>query len=494
MNNNTVKNTTVKGLAWSFTELIAKQGIQLVIQIILARLLVPEHFGLIGMITIFIALSNSIVQSGMDQALIREKNPTQTDYSTVFFFNLFVAVCIYLILFVSAPTISNFFNEPQLIEIIRVLMIIVIINAVGVIQRVILIRKVDFKTQTKISIIAGLCSGVIAIILALTGFGVWSLVVQTIMMQLVQVIFLYINYRWKPSLNFSISAFKNFFNFGYKLLLSGLIDTTYKNIYFVIIGKLYPAAHLGYYTNASKFRDVASQSITQAIQKVTYPVLSSIKEDEERLSYSYKKLIKITAFLYFPFMLGLAVTSSNFIPLLLGEQWLPSVLYFQLLSVAGMLYPIHSINLNILKVKGRSDLFLKLEIIKKSVLSLLILFAVLLETGIVGLIGAAIINSFISLFINMHYSGREISYSFLKQIKDLLPIFFSSIVMSLIIHFVSSYLFGIYFIDLLIEILIGIVTYIIVSKLIKVDAFNDVYKVISKFIGEKVKLYKENKT
>lgn len=480
MKANSIRKKTIKGIVWSFTELLSKQGIQLVVQIILARLLLPEHFGLIGMITIFISISISLVQSGMDQALIRETKPTQTDYSTVFYFNLFISVLIYIILFLGAPAISLFFNETQLIEIIRLLMVIVIINALGVIQRVILIRKVDFKTQTKISIIAGIISGLIAIIFALSGLGVWSLVVLSLSMQIVEVGLLYINNQWLPSFTFSFSSFKRFFNFGYKLLLSGLIDTTYKNIYFVIIGKLYPAALLGYYTNASKLRDVSSQSITQAIQKVTYPVLSSIKEEEKRLANNYKKVIKMAGYIIFPFMLGVAATAPNFIPLLLGEQWIPSVIYFQLLCIAGMLYPIHAINLNILKVKGRSDLFLRLEIIKKAILTLLITLSVLLNTGIEGLIGAAITNSYISLFINMYYSGKEISYNYVKQLNDLLPILLSAIIMAFLVYLSNYYLIGIYFIDLILQVIIGVLSYLILSLILRIDSFNEIIVLIKK--------------
>lgn len=477
MKNNALKNKTISGLIWSFTELMSNQGIQIIVQIVLARLLVPEHFGLIGMLTIFIAISNSLVQSGMDQALIRESNPTQIDYSTVFYFNLVVSALIYISLYISAPLISSFFNAPQLTEIIRILMLVVIFNALIAIQRVFLIRKLDFKTQARITVIAGIISGILAILAALFGFGVWSLVIQTLCMQLVQSILFFVSNRWLPSLTFSIPVFKRFFNFGYKLLLSQLIDTVYKNIYFVIIGRLYPAAILGYYTNASRLRDVSSQSLTQAIQKVTYPMLSSIKEEQDKLANSYKKVIKMSGYIIFPFMLGLAATAPNFIPFLLGEQWIPSVIYFQLLCIAGMLYPIHAINLNILKVKGRSDLFLKLEIIKKSFLSVLIILAVVFDTGVIGLISAAITNSYISLLINMYYSGREISYSYSRQLMDLLPAFLSAVIMGVTVYLANYMTSGIYAIDLILQIILGIGLYILLSWLFRIKEFKDILNV-----------------
>ncbi|KRG15752.1 lipopolysaccharide biosynthesis protein [Virgibacillus soli] len=465
-----LKSKTINGLVWSFIELISKQGIQLIIQIILARLLLPEHFGLIGMITIFIAISTTFVQSGMDQALIREKKIDKDDYSTVFYYNLAVSIIVYLISFFAAPLVASFYNEPELIKILRVIMLVVIINAFSVIQRVMLIRKLDFKTQTKVSVIAGLISGSVAIGMALSGAGVWSLVAQQVFMQLMIAILLMSNNRWFPSLHFNVALFKKYFAFGYKLLLSSLIDTIYQNIYFIIIGKVYPVAQLGYYTNANKLKDVSSQSITQAIQKVTYPVFSSIQDEGKKLAENYQRLIKMTSYFFFPFMLGMVAIAPNLIPLLLGEKWLPSVIYFQLLCIAGMLYPIHAINLNILKVKNRSDLFLLLEVIKKIILTILIVMAVIFTSSIEGLIYAAIVSSFISLAINTYYSAKEINYSFLNQVKDMLPSLSLSGIMSFGVYLISN-IFSIYSVNLLIQIIAGILIYFVGSKLLRLKEF-----------------------
>lgn len=483
MGKGSIKNKTINGLLWSFIDLLSKQGIQLLIQIVLARLLLPEHFGLIGMVTIFIAISNTIVQSGLDQALIREKKPTQEEYSTVFHFNMLVSIIIYILLYFSAPIISRFFNEPQLISIIRIIMITVLINAFGVIQRVLLIRKVDFKTQTKVTVIGGIISGSIAILLATNGFGVWSLVVQSITMQLTQVTLLFFSNRWFPSLTFSYTAFKRYFTFGYRLLLSGLIDTTFKNIQLVIIGRIYPSTALGYYTNATKLRDVSSQSSTQAIQKVTYPVLSRMKDEKDRLFNNYKRIIKMTAFLNFPFMIGLAVVAPIFIPLLLGDQWIPSVLYFQLLSISGMFYPIQSINLNILKVTGRTDLLLSLEVVKKIILVALLAISIFLDSGIIGLIIATIINSFISLLINLYFSGREIGYSLKNQLLDLASPFVLSILMGGIVIYSASYSIGIAIIDLAIQISLGIIVYMLLSLLFKSKEMKELMKITKQYLS-----------
>ncbi len=265
---NTLKKKTISGLFWSFSDLIANQGIRFIIQIVLARLLLPEDFGIIGMITVFIAVSQSIIDSGFSNALIREKDSTQEDYSTVFYFNLFMSIALYIVLFFSANAISVFFKAPKLISILRVLLLVLIINSFGLIQRTILIKNIDFKTQTKISVISSIISGIVAIFLAYLGFGVWSLVIQTLLMQFIQSLLLSFSNKWLPSLVFSMDSFKRLFGFGWKLLVSGLINTLYNNLYYLIIGKAFSASDLGYYTNAQKLRDTVSQSISTSVQKL----------------------------------------------------------------------------------------------------------------------------------------------------------------------------------------------------------------------------------
>ncbi|WP_223592365.1 lipopolysaccharide biosynthesis protein [Neobacillus bataviensis] len=477
-----LKRKAISGLLWSSTDLIANQGIQFFIQIILARLLLPEHFGLIGMILIFISISNSIIDSGFTQALIKEKNPGQDDYSTVFYFNLLLAFLIYMVLFISSEAISSFFGEPQLISILRILSLVLIINSFGIIQRAILIKNVDFRSQTKINIIAGTVSGMVAIVFALFGFGVWSLVLKSLSMQFIQTLLLWFNNKWIPSFVFSVKSFKKLFGFGSKLLISGLIDTLYNNLYFVIIGKFFTASQLGYYTNAVKLRDVASQSITTSVQRVTYPVLSKIQGDEEKLKYGYRKVIKTTTFIIFPFMLGLAAISSPLIYSLLGDKWMPSVKYLQLLCIAGMLYPLHAINLNILQVKGRSDLFLVLELLKKLILTILIILVLWLKLGVIGLIWGTVLHSFIALFINTYFSAREISYSVKEQLKDITPIFLISIFMAGIVYYVGLLLSGSNLITMIFQIGIGILLYICFSKIARVQELNTLYSLIKPLI------------
>ncbi|RNF39525.1 lipopolysaccharide biosynthesis protein [Planococcus salinus] len=475
---NSLKKKTIGGLLWSFGDLMGNQGIQFIIQIILARMLMPEDFGLIGMILVFVAISNSIVDSGFTQALIREQNATQTDYSTVFYFNFVVSIFIYFVLYLSAPAISNFFNQPELVSILRVLSLGVIIKSFEIIPKAMFTKEVDFKTQATVNMTASITSGVAAVALALAGFGVWSLVIRTLAMNIVQSLLLLLSKKWLPSLTFSVASFKRLFGFGWKLLVSGLIDTTYNNIFFIIIGKQYSASALGYYTNASKFNDLAAQNLTATIQRVTYPVLSSIQDQQERLKQSFKKVIKLSAFIIFPIMVGLAAIGEPLILFVFGGQWVEMIPYFQLLCLGGMLYPIHALNLNILQVKGRSDLFLYLEIVKTIIPTILIALVIWLELGVLGLVGVVVADSYIALFINIFYSGREISYSVREQMKDLIPIYLVTMAMGLVVLNAGEVFPDSLIIKMLLQIATGIVFYIGACKIVKIEELKTVYNLI----------------
>ena len=477
-----LKNKTITGMFWSFSDLISKQGINFLIQVILARLLLPKDFGIIGMITVFVAISQSFIDSGFSTALIREKKVSQEDYSTVFYFNLVMASVTYIILFFSADAISSFFNEPQLVAILRVLALILIINSFGLIQRTMLVKKIDFKTQTRINVISSITSGIIGITFACLGYGVWSLVIKMLSMQFIQSLLLCLSNKWIPSLVFKMDSFKRLFGFGWKLLVSGLIDTLYKNIYYVIIGKSFSATELGYYTNAQKLRNTASQSITTSVQRVSYPVLSSINGENERLRLGYRKILKNSVFITFPIMIGLAVIANPFINLLFGVNWAASIPYFQVLCFAGMLLPLHAINLNILKVKGRSDLYLGLEIIKKVVGVTSISIVLFLKLGIMGLLWTVVLNSYIAYFINSYFSAKLLSYSTKEQIKDIMPIFIVSILMGTLVYFSGTVLPDNYFIKLVVQIFIGVVTYIGISRIAKIEELRTVYDLIGSFL------------
>lgn len=420
-----IKGKAIKGVSWSFIDNIANSGITFLVGIILARILTPAEFGIIGMITIFIAVSNSIVDSGFSSALIRKVNAKNIDYNTVFYFNLCLGIVLYFILFLSAPAISRFFKEPVLISITRVMGIILIINAFGLVQRTLLVKEVDFKTQTKISLIASILSGFIGIGMALKGFGVWSLVGQQISRQLLNSIFLWVFNTWRPALEFSKESFNELFGFGSKLLISGLIDTIYNNIYYLVIGKFYSAVQLGQYTRAEQFNSIFSTNLTNVVQRVSYPVLCSIQDDDARLKLTYQRVIKTTMLVTFACMLGLAAIAKPLILLLIGAKWMPAVIYLQIICFAGMLQPLHAINLNMLMVKGRSDLFLGLEIIKKSIAVIPICLGIFY--GIEFMLWGSVFLSFVAYLLNSYYSARLINYSTWAQLKDIFPSFLVSI-------------------------------------------------------------------
>lgn len=432
----TLKQKTITGTIWSFIDSFANQGIQFIVGILLARILSPREFGLIGMLAIFIALSQSFVDSGFTHALIRKRDCTQTDYSTVFYFNLVVGIILYLILFFFAGSISVFFNEPQLELLLQVLGIGLILNAFGMIQRTILTKNINFKFQTRVSVIASTLSGIIALTMAYNGSGVWSLVALTLSRFGFSSILLWMWTKWKPSLIFSTRSFKELFSFGNKLLLSGLIDTAYRNIYYLIIGKYFSTAELGYYTRADQFQALPSQQLTGVFGRVSYPILSAIQNDVKKLRTAYKQIIKSTMLITFVFMLGMAAIAKPMILTLIGEQWLPSVIYLQMLCFVGMFYPLHALNLNMLKVQGRSDLFLRLEIIKKILAIPVIIIGIIY--GIKIMILGMLINTIIAYYLNSFWSGKLIGYSSFEQVKDIFPSFLLAFTVAAIVYIIGN--------------------------------------------------------
>jgi teichuronic acid exporter len=448
-----LKLKTVSGLIWSFVDTMAGQGISLIVGIILARLLSPREFGLIGMITVFIAVSESFINSGFSSALIRKKDCTDTDYSTVFYFNLVTGAIFYLLLFISAPAISGFFNEPELKAVLQVMGIVLIIDSFTIIQRTILTKRIDFKLQAKISVIASTVSGIVAIIMAFSGFGVWALVAQRVINQGLNSLFLWIWNRWKPLLVFSIKTFKELFGFGSKLLLSGLIDTIYRNVYYLIIGKFFSAQELGFYSRADGFKNLPSQNLNTIVSRVTYPVLSSIQDDIPRLRDNYQKLIRTIMFITFILMLGMAAVAEPMIHTLIGAKWEPAIIYLQMLCFVGMMYPLQALNLNMLQVQGRSDLFLKLEVIKKIIGIPIIVIGIFF--GIKMMIAGMMVNTLIAYYLNSYWSGAKIGYSFKKQVKDILPSFILALIMSIFVYFLGELLPFSYPVKLLIQVLFG---------------------------------------
>ena len=470
-----LKHKAIHGVGWSFIDNIASSGITFLVGLVLARLLTPKEYGIMAMIAVFIAVSNSIIDSGFSNALIRKTRIERVDYNTVFYFNLTVSILIYTLLYLAAPAISVFFKESVLVEIIRILGLVLIINAFSVIPRTQFVRDVNFKTQTKVSLISSISSGVFGIGMALGGMGVWSLVGQQLSRQFLNTLFLWIYSKWYPVWEFSRKSFKELFEFGSKLLLSGLLDTIYKNIYYIIIGRFYTSAQLGQYTRADQFNMIFSSNLTSVVQRVSYPVLSSIQEEPERLRETYQKVIKITMLITFACMLGLAAVAKPLILILIGEKWLPAVYFLQIICFSGMLYPLHAINLNILQVKGRSDLFLKLEIIKKIIAVGPIVVGIIY--GIECMLWGGVLTSFIAYFLNSYYSANLMNYPTSEQIKDILPTFLTSFLVAAFMWSVSFWNISVYAL-LPIQLLAGISLTLLIYEKLHLDEYLELKQLV----------------
>lgn len=465
---NNLRHKTTIGIIWTFFEQLLRVGIQTITTIILAWFLLPADFGLMAMTAVFFAIANSLMDSGFSQALIRKKEVDQTDYSTAFYANLVMGLLAYLLLFASAPLIASFYNEPRLVLLVRVVGLVVIINSFQMVQVADLTRNLNFKIQFKVTMPSAIFSGVVAISMAAMGFGIWSLIAQMLMASFAATALYWIVNKWRPSKDFSVESLNEMFGFGSKLFLSGLINTVFQNIYIIVIGKLFLATLVGYYFFAQKIQQVVVTQLTGAVQKVTYPALSTIQDDNKALKEFYRKIIQVVTYIVFPCMIALVVLAEPLFSVMLKEDWLPAVPYLQLLCIAGLLYPLHAINLNILKVKGRSDLFLYLEIIKKLMIVIIILISV--QFGIFGILVGQIVSSVLAYIPNSYFSVKMIDYSVSEQLKDFIPTLLLSITMGVFMYVTGSVLPIGNFAYLLVIGLAGTVFYVLINHLLKMPA------------------------
>lgn len=461
-----LKKQTFAGIIWTFADTFFVRGFSFVTMILLARWIGPTDFGLVGMIAVFIAVGKTLTDSGLTSSLIRTKEASQADFSTVFFVNIGMSLIVFLIIFAAAPVIADFFGYPILIDLVRVYCLVFIITAFSAVQLAILNRDMKFKKITKINLPSTLIGSAVGLYLGYNGYGVWSIVWMFLTTELIKGILLWLASSWKPKAIFSKTKFRHHYNFGYKLLLSGLLDTVFKNIYNVLIGKFFSAQTLGYYERAKQFSEYPSATLTGVIGSVTYPMLSKIQDNVERLERVYRKLIRISFFVIAPLMLGAAAVAEPLFLLVLGKDWLPAVLFFQILSLAMMLYPIHAYNLNILKVYGRSDLFLKLEIIKKGITTIAIIVA--FQFGVLGLVWASVFTSFAALGVNMFYASKLINYSIPEQVKDLIVTFVIAFLMAVAMNTAVQLLSDSgHMIQIAVAALIGISSYLGINYVIK---------------------------
>ena len=430
MTEKSLKDKTVKGVGWSFIDNISGFAVTFVVGLVLARLLSPEDYGLIGIIAIFTAISTCFINAGLGSAVIRKKDATDLDYSTAFIVNMVMSFLLYALLFICSPLIADFFHRNELIALTRVSSLNLIISSFGYIQGTLLTKSIDFKSQTKITLIGSLCRGAVGIVLAFNNYGVWALVSQELVGNVVRVLLLYYYGRWMPKLRFSSDSFKELFGFGSKLFLSSLIDTIWREIYQVVLGRFYSPSALCQYTRATGFSGLFSSNLTSVVQRVSYPVLCEIQNDKGRLKEGYRRIIRSTMLATFFCMLTMVAIAKPLILSLIGIKWLPAASYLQIICLSGMLYPLHAINLNMLQVEGRSDLFLKLEIIKKIIAIGPLMLGIFFD--IESMLWGSVLIGFISYFLNGMYSGDLIGYGMLQQIKDVLPSFSIALVTAFI--------------------------------------------------------------
>ena len=477
-----VKDKTIKGIGWSALESVLSQGVTFVVGIVLARLLSPDEFGTIGVAMIFVALFNKIVDCGFSNALIRKQDVSQEDYSTTFIFNFLLSLSLYGICYVIAPYIAIFFHNDLLIGVVRWISLTLIINAFAIIQRTRLVKSINFKTQAKVSLISSVLSGIIGVVMAFYGCGVWSLVGQQLSRQFLNTTLLWIVNRWYPTMVFSLRSFKELFAYGGKLMLSGIIDTLFHEITTIFIGRIYTPATLGQYSRAKQFSGIFSSNLSSVMERVTYPVLSEFQNDEVKLLGYYKKIIKVLMMVTSLGTIFIACCSRSIILVLIGPKWTEAIVYLQLLAFVELTIPLKNVNLNLMQVYGRSDYILKLSIIKRFIeLGTICLGLIDIKVMLVGFAIAGIIGFLLNAGITSRISGYRVS----AQLKDILPSLIVSLLVGVCMYGVGMIVNNIY-LAFLLQMLVGISLFIMISERLQLDE----YQFAKRTVFEKLKIRK----
>ena len=461
---------TVSGIFWTFLEQFSKRGISLLVTLLLARLLLPEDFGLLAMISVFVTIASSLMDSGIKQAVIRKKKVDQKDLDTAFYTNVALGLMAYLILFFFAPLIASFYDEERITLLIRVAGLVVVINSFHIIQSAVLTRNLNFRIQLKASIPASFVSGLAAVFVAYHGGGVWALITQLLLSSLLLATFLWWLQNWRPSLSFDYSVLKELYSFGYKLFLASFLSLVAKNIYVLVIASLFGAAVAGLYYFAHRIKELVIDQLVRAIQKVTYPALSKLQDEDERLKEGYRKVLTVTTFVLFPCITMMAALASPIFEIAFPDRWNPAIPYLQIMCIASLLYPLHAINLNILKVKGRSDLYLGISVFKK-VMTFSILFASY-RFGVVGILIGQIFLGVLAYLPNSYYSDKLINYSAVEQFKDFFPAFIMSSSVSGVVFLAVQLSYFSSLLEVLIYGALGSVAYLLLCFIFKVPGFS----------------------
>lgn len=471
-----LKDKAVKGTVWTAIESVLRYGVSFVVGIILARLLSPDEYGLIGILTIFITIFEIIIDGGFINALIRKQNAKEIDYYTVFWTNLALSVVMAGILYGGAGLIAKFFEREELTALMRVMCFIVIINSLALVQKARLTKALDFKTQTKVTIISAVLSGVIGILMAYAGYGVWALVAQQLSNAGLNTLLYWIINRWWPKLQFSMESFRGMWDFGWKLMLSGIFNSLSSQLHSVVIGKAFSPATLGQYTRAYQFGSIFSGNVTSIVQRVSFPVLSTIQDDSVRLKEAYKRVIRVAMFPTFVLMLFLAAVAQPLITILIGEKWLQAAYMLQIISFSMMLHPLQALNLNAIQVMGRSDLTLRINIIKNVLIVIPVTVGIL--TNIYWMLLADVFRSFICYYLNAYYSKPIINYPIKEQVADVFPSLYVALGVAMPVFALSFLPISVYLLLPLQIIVGGCVFYLWCSKT-KMYEYREILSIVS---------------
>jgi len=478
------RNTSIAtNIIWTLLMQYSTQIIGLFVGILLTYFLTPHEFGVIGMLSIVLSIGNALVTGGMTQSLLRNNTQNKNEYSVVFTFNIMSSIIIYFFIYLISPFVQQFYNQPNLATYLRLLSLIVIINAFSAVQNTLLNVRMQFKEQFLISLPSTIISSIVGVLLAYMKWGIWSLIVMNLMQSFLNTIQLWFYTKWKPSILFDKKTFTMHFNYGYKMTLSSVFNTIFDNIYTIFIGKYYSAAQLGMYTRAYQLQYFATNNLSSAIGKVTFPIVAQLKHNNEALLINYKRNLTLIIYIIAPFTVFLIVSASSIFKLLFNSNWYDAIPYFQILCLSGLFYPIHAYNLNVLKIKGESSVFLYLEIMKKIILTVIVVFCI--KYGIIVLLWGQVLFSTICLPLNIYYSGHKIGYTIYSQLKDLiLPIVISFLIGLLIfaipvpnlntrLHFILHIMFCLVILS---------VVYIYVTKSIKMKSYLYLSQYLSQFI------------
>lgn len=477
------KSTNViSNLIWRFMERCGAQGVSFVVSIVLARLLAPEAYGTIALVTVFTSILNVFISSGLGTALIQKKDPDDLDYSTVFFFNMAMCLLLYTLLFLAAPLIAAFYEMSELTAVVRVLGLTLVISGVKGIQHSYVAKNMLFKRFFFSTLGGTIGAAVVGIYMAYKGYGVWALVAQSLFNNLVDTIILWVTVKWRPKWMFSWQRFKGLFSYGWKLLVSSLLDTGYNDLRQLIIGKVYTTSDLAFYNKGKQFPHLVVTNVNASINSVLLPVMAGEQDHAERVKAMTRRAIKTSTYIMMPIMMGLAVCAEPLIRLLLTETWLPCVLFMRIYCVTYAFYPIQTANLNAIKAMGRSDLFLKLEIIKKAI-GLTLLFSTIF-ISVEAMAYSLLVTTLTSQIINSAPNKKLLNYSYFEQVKDMLPQIGLSCFMGAVVYCVT-FLGLPDILTLLIQVPLGVLIYVAGSKVFRIDSFEYMLNMLRRLFKKK---------